>query len=54
MKQYILTGSEEAVYEYTVNLEGSLSEDQRLALLKAADNCPVRRTLLSSFELREL
>ena len=37
---------EEAVYQYAVKLEGALSETQRATLLQAADNCPVRRTLL--------
>jgi putative redox protein len=46
---------EEVVYEYTVKLDGELSDDQRTALLNAADNCPVRRTLLKKplFERRE-
>jgi putative redox protein len=37
---------EEAVYEYTVKLDCSLSDEHRKTLLQAADNCPVRRTLL--------
>ena len=37
---------EEAIYEYTVKLNGALSEEQRTLLLQAADDCPVRRTLL--------
>jgi len=37
---------EEAVYEYAVKLDGALSEEQRAMLLLAAENCPVRRTLL--------
>jgi len=37
---------EEAVYQCSVKLEGAMSEDQRATLLLAADNCPVRRTLL--------
>lgn len=46
----------EVVYEYTIKLEGALSEEQRATLLQAADNCPVRRTLLKalSFQRREL
>ena len=46
---------EEAVYEYSVKLEGKLSEDHRATLLQAADNCPVRRTLLKKplFQRRE-
>jgi putative redox protein len=37
---------EEAVYECTVKLDASLSDEHRRMLLQAADNCPVRRTLL--------
>lgn len=37
---------DEAVYEYTIKLGGSLPEAQQTLLLQAADNCPVRRTLL--------
>jgi putative redox protein len=46
---------ETAVFEYTVKLEGVLSENQRVTLMQAADNCPVRRTLLKklSFDRRE-
>ena len=39
---------EEAIYECTVKLDGSLSEKHRALLLEAADNCPVRRTLLKN------
>jgi len=37
---------EEAVFQYEVKMEGPLSQDQRATLMEAADNCPVRRTLL--------
>ncbi|MSU63628.1 MAG: OsmC family peroxiredoxin [Pedosphaera sp.] len=37
---------EEVVYEYSIKLEGELSDSQRATLLIAADDCPVRRTLL--------
>ncbi len=36
---------EEAIFEYTVSVDGTLSEEQRATLLRSADNCPVRRTL---------
>jgi len=44
----------EARFHYTVELGGSLSPAQKTTLLEAADNCPVRRTLLKklSFERR--
>ena len=46
---------EEVVYEYTVELGGELSDAHRTTLLQAADNCPVRRTLLKKpfFQRRE-
>ena len=47
---------QEATFDYTVKVEGKLSEDQRATLLKAADDCPVRRTLSKklSFVKREV
>jgi len=44
---------QEAVFEYTVKLEGALPEDQRATLMQAADDCPVRRTLLKNFRFKE-
>jgi len=46
---------QEATFEYTVSVGGVPSEEQRAALLQAADNCPVRRTFLKrlSFVRRE-
>ena len=46
--------SQEAIFEYTVKLEGDLSEDQRAMLMQAADNCPVRRTLLKKLSFQKL
>jgi putative redox protein len=45
---------ERATFFYTVSVSGQLTEEQREALLKAADDCPVKRTLLKelSFELQ--
>jgi putative redox protein len=37
---------EEASFEYSIKVDGVASEEQRTLLLKAADDCPVRRTLL--------
>ncbi len=37
---------EQAIFEYAVKMEGSLSQEHRATLMEAADNCPVRRTLL--------
>ena len=46
---------EETVYEYTLTVGGPLTEAQRAILLQAADDCPLRRTLLKkpSFVRRE-
>ena len=46
---------EETLYEYTVQVDGPLTDVQRATLLEVADNCPVRRTLVKkpSFVRRE-
>lgn len=36
---------EEVVFEYEIDLHGSLSQDDRDRLLEAAKKCPVRQTL---------
>jgi putative redox protein len=43
---------QEAIFQYSVKVDGVSSAEQRAALLQAADDCPVRRTLLKklSFE----
>jgi putative redox protein len=43
---------ERAIFEYTVRLEGPLSDEQRATLLQAADDCPVRRTLLKDLSFQ--
>ena len=43
----------EAIFEYTVELEADLSEDQRAPLMQAADHCPVRRTLLKKLSFQK-
>jgi putative redox protein len=43
------SGAAEAVFRYTVALEGDLTADQRRELLRAAEACPVRRTLSRGF-----
>lgn len=45
---------QEAVFDYTVDLDAAVSADQRATLLQLADDCPVRRTLLKklSFQRR--
>ena len=37
--------TEQVTFEYHVELAGDLSEEQRSALIEAADACPVRQTL---------
>ncbi len=37
---------EQAIFQYAVKLQESLSQEHRATLMEAADNCPVRRTLL--------
>ena len=35
----------ERIFEYSINIDGTLSEQQRTMLLQLADDCPVRKTL---------
>jgi putative redox protein len=39
------TSSTEAVFEYEIRLDGSLTQEQRNRLLETAGKCPVRKTL---------
>lgn len=43
---------EEAVFEYEVELQGELSEQDRTRLLDVAGRCPVRRTLSTHLTFR--
>ena len=43
---------QEAIFEYTIKVEGALTEDQRATLLKAAEGCPVQRTLLKNLSFQ--
>lgn len=45
---------EERTFEYSVELEGSLSEDERRELVLVARNCPVQQTLTKKISFREL
>ncbi|HEV8232004.1 MAG TPA: OsmC family protein [Thermoanaerobaculia bacterium] len=38
--------------DLVIELQGSLSEEQRLRLSQIAERCPVRRTLESEIEIR--
>jgi putative redox protein len=42
----------ERIFEYSINIDGTLPEQQRAMLLQLADDCPVRKTLCKriSFE----
>jgi|SRR5687767_9484571 len=37
---------QQAIFECAIRLDDALNEEQRAILLQAADDCPVRRTLL--------
>jgi putative redox protein len=43
---------QEAVFECNVRLDGSLSPEDQTTLLEAANNCPVRRTLLKKLSFQ--
>jgi putative redox protein len=43
---------QEAFFQYSINLEGPLSPEQRATLMQAADECPVRKTLLKNLSFK--
>jgi putative redox protein len=43
---------EEAIFDYTVDLDAALSAGHRATLLQLADDCPVRRTLLKKLSFQ--
>ena len=45
---------QEATFDYTVELDSSLSDAHRATLLAASDNCPVRRTLMKMLSFRRV
>jgi len=44
---------DEPVFEYSVGLQGELSEDQKKVLMASVRNCPVRNTLSKSLSFRK-
>ena len=44
----------EAVFEYSIELEGELTQKQRRELLKAAESCSVRQTLSRNISFRHM
>ncbi len=47
-------GIEERVFEYSLDLQGSLSEEERGKLLQMAITCPVQQTLSKKISFREM
>lgn len=45
---------DESVFEYSLELEGELTAEQRALLLRAATACPVKRTLSRRISFRAL
>lgn len=45
---------EETVFEYEIELQGELSEQDRTSLLDVAAKCPVRRTLVKRIGFRAI
>ncbi|MBU1230039.1 MAG: OsmC family protein [Proteobacteria bacterium] len=45
---------DESVFEYSLELEGDLTAEQRTLLLRAATACPVKRTLSRRIAFRAL
>ena len=44
----------ESVFEYSIELEGELTQKQRRELLKAAESCSVRQTLSRNISFRHM
>jgi putative redox protein len=45
---------DEATFEYTVKLDESLPDEQQAELLRLADACPVRKTLLKKLSFQRI
>jgi len=45
---------QQAIFQYSINLEGPLSPEHRATLLQVADNCPVRKTLLKTLSFQRV
>jgi putative redox protein len=48
------TTPDETVFEYEVELEGDLTEQEKATLLRYAGNCPVRQTLSKKISFRTM
>ncbi len=48
------TSPDETVFEYEVELEGDLKEEEQALLLRAAKDCPVRQTLSKKISFRTM
>lgn len=46
--------AEERIFEYSLGLQGSLSEEERVKLLQAAQTCPVQQTLTKKISFQPL
>lgn len=46
----VRTRPDEVVFRYEVELDGELTEEQRIKLFQAANACPVRKTLSKSIK----
>jgi putative redox protein len=43
---------ESAIFEHDIKIEGALTENQHATLMREADDCPVRRTLLKKLSFQ--
>jgi putative redox protein len=44
----------DAIFKYSIDLKGSLSEEQRSVLLRIVKTCPVRKTLSKVISFKEI
>jgi putative redox protein len=45
---------DEAIFKYSIDMTGSLSDEQRVKLLQIAKTCPVHKTLLKKISIQEV
>ncbi|MDP2847717.1 MAG: OsmC family protein [Humidesulfovibrio sp.] len=45
---------DESVFEYTIDLQGELTDDQRAGLLRAASGCPVKKILSGAVSFKDV
>jgi putative redox protein len=45
---------EDAIFDYKIDLEGNFSEIEKIKMLRAAETCPVKKTLSRNISFRKI